>query len=104
MRLEKKKDGLLHEGQSTNLLLNSDSPATQPVTITAGNHTLWVEGSGSADTIYGSATEGFPVSFVSAGETLTVTVSGSLNLFQLEPLPFSDIIYNNAFNAGYEKS
>jgi hypothetical protein len=80
--------GWLIEEGSQNFLLNSGSPATQAVTLTAGDYTLSVVGTGSADTNYGSATDGAPLSFTSAGETLTVTVTGTLDRFWLEPLPY----------------
>ena len=87
--------GLLIEGGSTNYLLNSTAPATQTTaSLTTGTYYLWVNGSGSATMSAGtalgcgslSATQSLPISFVitSAG-TCTVTVSGSLNAFQLEP-------------------
>lgn len=81
-------DGWIIEEGSTNLLLFSETPATQDVTLTAGTYTLSVGGTGSADTIYGSATSGSPLTFTSAGEVLTVTVSGAPDRFWLEPLPY----------------
>lgn len=81
-------DGWIIEEGSTNLLLFSENPATQDVTITGGTYTLSIGGSGSADTIYGSATEGNPLTFVSSGEVLAVSVTGSPDRFWLEPLPY----------------
>lgn len=83
------KEGILIEGESTNYLLNSGTPLTQNVTIPSGTYTLWCEGTGSADTSYGNASQGTPVTFTTSGEALTVTVTGSLDLFQLEPIPFA---------------
>jgi hypothetical protein len=78
----------------TNYLLNSTAPATQTTaSLGAGTYTLWVNGSGSATssagtatgTGFGAATQGAPNIFVlSGGGTVTVTVSGLLNAFQLE--------------------
>jgi hypothetical protein len=77
----------------TNSLLNSGAPVTQVVTLGVGTYTLWVEGSGSATSSaltaigsgFGAATAGSPNVFtVSTGGTVTVTVAGSLTVFQLE--------------------
>lgn len=66
-----------------NYFVNPDSPVTQVCTIPAGDYTLWVLGSGSATTSYGAATDDNPVSFVSAGESLTVTITGVVTLCNL---------------------
>lgn len=75
-------------GARTNFLLNSGSPATQAVSVAnAAQYTLWVEGSGSATVSgggAGSATEGSPLVFTTTGTSITVTVNGSLDIFQLE--------------------
>ncbi len=80
--------GLLVETGVTNYLLNSDTPATQNVSLAAGDYVLWVEGAGSAvlsGAATGTATEGSVVSFTLASTgAVTVTVSGSLDIFQLE--------------------
>lgn len=86
--------GLLIEESRTNLLLNSQTPITQTTgSLGTGSYTLWVNGSGSAlasagtATITGaaSATNGSPNTFsVTAAGTVTITVTGSLNAFQLE--------------------
>lgn len=87
--------GLLVEDTRANFLLNNTVPATQTTaSLTGATYTLWVNGSGSATMSAGSgtgcgtgvATQGSPVNFTITGAgTCTVTVSGSLNQFQLEP-------------------
>lgn len=86
--------GLLIEDGGTNYLINSAAPATQETdSLGTGDYTLWVEGTGSAiasngtGTITGaeSATEGSPSVFTVTGAgTVNVTVTGSLDRFQLE--------------------
>jgi hypothetical protein len=93
--------GLLIEEQRTNYLLNSGAPATQSVTLGTGIYTLWVEGSGSATsaagtavgTGFGAATDGSPNVFTLTGAgTVSITVTGSVTIFQLE---------NGAFATSY---
>lgn len=84
--------GLLIEEARTNQLLNSAVPATQTTgALAATAQTLWVNGSGSAALsngtatgCTGTATQGSPVAFTPTAGTCTVTVTGSLNFFQLE--------------------
>jgi hypothetical protein len=84
--------GLLRENAATNQLLNSTAPVTQTTpTLAATPQTLWVNGSGSAALsngtatgCAGTATNGSPVMFTPTAGTCTVTVTGSLNAFQLE--------------------
>lgn len=86
--------GLLIEDARTNNLLNSDTPATQTTgSLATGSYILWVEGSGSALASGGSATitgasaatNGNPDAFtVTVAGTVTVTVTGALDRFQLE--------------------
>lgn len=87
--------GLLNEPQArTNYLFNSAAPATQTTpSLAVANHALWVIGTGSATitagtgvaTGLGTATPGTPLLFsVTTAGTFTVTVTGSLNRFQLE--------------------
>lgn len=86
--------GSLIEDARTNYLLQSGTPATQTTgLLSTGDYTLWVEGSGSAlasggtATITGasSATDGSPDIFtVTVAGTVTVTVTGTLDRFQLE--------------------
>lgn len=76
------------EPAATNLLLNSDAPATQTVAVSdATTYTLSVYGSGSAEITVGgagTATEGAPLTFTTTGASVEVTVTGSLDYFQLE--------------------
>jgi hypothetical protein len=84
--------GLLVFEARTNQLLNSATPATQTTgALAATAQTLWVNGSGSAvlsngtaTGCAGTATNGSPVTFTPTAGTCTVTVTGSLNAFQLE--------------------
>lgn len=84
--------GLLIEEARTNYLLNSGTPATQTTgTLPAGSITLWVNGSGSATLTNltttgcsGTASQGSPLTVTITAGTCLVTVSGSLNEFQLE--------------------
>jgi hypothetical protein len=90
--------GLQVYASATNYLLNSNAPVTQTTgSLATGSYTLWVNGSGSAAvsagtatiTGAGSATNGTPVTFtVTVAGTCVVTVTGSLNAFQLESGPF----------------
>ena len=85
---------LLMEPAADNYLLNSTAPATQPTaSLATGDYVLWVEGTGSAAvtagtatiTGGGTATEGTPDLFTVTGAgTVTVTVTGDLDVFQLE--------------------
>lgn len=81
------------ESSATNLLLNSFTPATQTVNVTSGTtYTLSVYGSGSAvlsGAGAGTATHGSPVTFSASTTSVTVTVSGSLDAFQLEAQAFA---------------
>ncbi len=83
------------EPAATNQLLNSDeTPATQTTgSLSTGDYVLWVNGAGSAAvtagtatiTGGGTATDGSPDLFTVTGAgTVTVTVTGSLDRFQLE--------------------
>ncbi len=82
------------EPAATNYLLNSDAPATQTTaSLSTGDYILWVNGTGSAAvtagtatiTGGGTATDGTPDLFTVTGAgTVTVTVTGSLDRFQLE--------------------
>lgn len=86
--------GLLIFEARTNLLLNSNAPATQTTaSLGVGTYTNWVNGPGSAlvsggtATITGAApaTNGSPNTFnVTVAGTVIDTVTGSLNGFQLE--------------------
>jgi hypothetical protein len=86
----------VYEGR-TNFLLNSTAPVTQTTaSLGTGTYTLWVNGSGTATSSagtatgsgFGTASNGTPNVFVLSGNgTVTITVSGSLNAFQLELNP-----------------
>lgn len=91
------KDGLLLEGASENLFLNSQAPVTQSIILAAGTYAISVVGTGSISTSYGSATESSDLTFTTVGETLLFTVVGALDTAQVEKLPFStSIIYTEA--------
>jgi len=91
-------NGLLIEQASTNLLLNSDAPATQTTaSLATGTYVLWVIGSGTATAAagtatgsgFGAASAGTPRVFtISVAGTVSVTVTGSLTRFQLEANTF----------------
>lgn len=80
--------GLLIEGASTNILLNSLAPATQTVTVSnATVYTCSVVGSGSlalTGATTGAVTQAAPLTFTTGSTSLTVTVSGTLVGFQCE--------------------
>lgn len=88
------KAGYTDEDSVANLVLQSDAPASQTVSLsTTGYYTLWVEGAGScaiaantaAGTGFGTATDGVPVAVnITAAGTVDLTVTGSLSRFQLE--------------------
>jgi hypothetical protein len=76
-----------------NRLANSATPATQSQTIPTGTHALWMLGTGSATISGGSitclpscvASAGVPVVVQNPGSaSLTVTVAGTVDFFQLE--------------------
>lgn len=86
--------GVLVENAMANFLINSDAPVTQTTaSLAIGTYCLWCIGTGSATssagtavgTGFGAATPGVPniISITTAG-TVTVTVAGALNRFQLE--------------------
>jgi hypothetical protein len=84
--------GLLVEGARTNLFLNSGTPATQSVTVTAVLHALSFYGTGTitlsgahSDTLTGVAAPGRAVLiFTPSAGTLTLTVAGDVQMAQLE--------------------
>jgi hypothetical protein len=86
--------GFLTDYAHRNQLLNAATPITRTTgSLSNGVYTLWVNGTGSATTSagtatasgYGTATNGVPniITVTNAG-TVTVTVTGSLNRYQLE--------------------
>lgn len=84
--------GWLIETESTNLLLNSATLSTQDVIVTAEVHTLSFYGTGSValsgveiDTLAGTgAGDRVALTFTPAAGTLTLTVTGSVTMAQLE--------------------
>ena len=85
--------GLLVEEARTNLLLNSETLATQSVTVTAAAHTLSFYGTGTVTlsgthsaTVVGAGA--FPtrttLTFTPTSGSLTVTVSGTVQYAQVE--------------------
>ena len=90
--------GLLIEPQRTNLLLNSATLSTQSVTVTATVHTLSFYGTGTV-TLSGASTAGplvgtgannrVTLTFTPTAGSLTLTVSGSVTLAQLEAGDFA---------------
>ena len=81
------------EGGRRNLLLGTDSLATQSVTVTAVEHILSFYGTGTV-TLSGASTAGplvgtgaddrVSLTFTPSAASLTLTVSGSVNFAQLE--------------------
>lgn len=85
-------DGILLEQESTNILLNSETLSTQSVTTTSDTYTISFYGTGTI-TLSGSATGTVTgidnnivtsLTFTATSGTLTVTVTGSVGLAQLE--------------------
>jgi hypothetical protein len=77
--------GLLVEEGRTNILLNSDLPADQSVTLTAGQYTLSAWGAGSVSVgAYGSANDGTPLTFTATAGSESIVITGDLDRFQLE--------------------
>lgn len=83
--------GLLVEGQATNLLLGSDSPATQTVVVTDTAMTLSFIGTGTitlsgayTGALAGTGDERVTLTFTPSAGSLTLTVSGNVEFAQLE--------------------
>jgi hypothetical protein len=78
--------------QRTNLILNSDSPVTQTITVTASTYTLSFYGSGTINlsnafsaTVVGDGTNVRKVfTFLSTGTSLVLTIIGDVTKAQLE--------------------
>tara|TARA_R100000951_G_scaffold42268_1_gene35568 strand:+ start:2097 stop:3059 length:963 start_codon:yes stop_codon:yes gene_type:complete len=81
--LRQSANGYRFDGESTNLLLNSESPVTQVVNLAADDYVLSMTGTGSVDTVDGSATEGSPLLFNNSGN-INFQVSGTVDTFQVE--------------------
>jgi hypothetical protein len=90
--------GLLIEESRTNLLLNSDTMATQSVNVAAVPHTLSFYGTGTV-TLSGASTAGplvgtgasdrVSLTFTPSAASLTLTLSGSATRAQLEAGPYA---------------
>lgn len=87
--------GLSVEGSRTQYALNNcTTPADQTVTLAAGAHTLWLEGTGTVAAAVGTATAtGLPCTATAAsacsftvtvGGTVTLDVEGAVARFQVE--------------------
>jgi hypothetical protein len=96
--------GYLHEPAATNLYLNSATPATQTIAVTAQQYTLSFYGTGTL-TLSGASTAGplvgtgaepnrVSLTFTPSAGNLTLTLSGSISRPQLEtgPVATSPII------------
>ena len=83
-------EGLVLELAATNLLINSATPTTQTVTVTSGlPYTLTSYGSGAGYAFIsnggsGSAPIGNPITFTASGTTVEISVSGTIDGYQLE--------------------
>ena len=90
--------GLLIEGARTNVFLNSTTPATQSITVTAQAYTLSFYGTGTI-TLSGASTAGplvgtgannrVTLTFTPSAASLTLTLSGTVNYPQLEAGSFA---------------
>lgn len=90
--------GLLVEGARTNVFLNSASPATQAITVTAQSYTLSFYGTGTI-TLSGASTAGplvgtgannrVTLTFTPSAGSLTLTLSGTITYPQLEAGSFA---------------
>jgi len=89
--------GYLHEPAATNLFLNSATPATQTIAVTAQQYTLSFVGTGTI-TLSGASTAGplvgiganpprASLTFTPTAGNLTLTLSGSISWPQLETGP-----------------
>lgn len=95
-------DGILIEESRTNYFLDSFAPATQTLSLTAGDYCISVRGAGDAalsGLASGTAIQGAPVQFslANAGD-VTVTTSGALDWVQVEKglFPTSPILTSTA--------
>lgn len=89
--------GVLFEGARTNLLLGSDAPSTQNVTVTGtaftlsfwGTGTITLSGASTAGPLVGAgANDRARLTFTPSAGTLTLTVSGDVGRAQLEASTF----------------
>lgn len=83
-------EGLIMERAATNLLLNSTAPVTQSVSVLNGYaYTLASYGDGAGYAFVssggsGSAPIGNPITFNASGGTVEISVSGTIDAYQLE--------------------
>ena len=91
------KQGLLMEGQSTNLFLNSETGVTQTISTQAGKYTLsffgvgtvTISGSGVATLVGGGVASRVSVTVDCSVGNALLTVSGAISKVQFEALPFA---------------
>jgi hypothetical protein len=79
--------GTLLEGEAENIFRDSFNPATQTRTVTAVEHTLTIKGTGSitlTGTGTGVSTEASPLTFTPTAGGLIMTLSGTVEIAQLE--------------------
>lgn len=85
--------GLLIEDAATNLEPNSSNGLNSTITVSTGDNTISMTGTGSLAVVvntaigtgFGTATEGSPVTFnISTGGTVDLTVTGTVDTKQLE--------------------
>ena len=69
---------------ATNLLFPSEPPVTTSYTIPATEHILWIEGTGSITSSYGTATESAPLVFTGTAAGVLFTIVGSVDIAQIE--------------------
>ncbi len=86
--------GVQSQPASTNLFLNSHAPATQDVITAAQKYTVHVDDNADGSiiltgTMTGAVSAGNPVTATATAGTLTCTVSGAINVAQVEALSFS---------------
>lgn len=85
--------GVFVENTRTNYFLNSESPATQTISLNSGTYTCWIEGSGTVSlsgSASGIAKEDEPVSFtLTASGSVTFTVVGTVTVCQVENGPYA---------------
>ncbi len=103
--------GLLVESAGTNLLGVTDTPATQTVTVTATEHTLSFYGSGTvalsgvySGSLTGTGSERVQLTFTPTAGSLTLTVSGSPEFWQLETGSIATSYIKNTGAAGTTES
>lgn len=80
------KPTILVEPASTNYALNSNTPATQTIVLSAGTYTISITGSGSfalTGGATGTVTSAAPLTFTTSGST-TFTKTGTVNTMQIE--------------------